>query len=523
MYGNANRRLGHAHRDCIQDRSPSTARREIYQPMDQTVLFRSAENDRSLRGVLVLIVVLSACTVTLLSGCHRGYYRRQADKEAQRLIQEKSCDPRWDNSSDGSVAIDPQSRMFDPFSQDHPPIPPDDPASHALMHCVDGHRGYPHWKSNGDTSYVENPDWRAYLPINENGEVVLSLESAYQMALLHSDALQTARETLYLSALDVSLERFGFDARLFAGYNSFFRVQGEDRAGGQGSFLSSEFGADGGGLRWQKLGITGTQFVVGLANEIIWNFSGPTSRSAASLLDFSIIQPLLQGAGRDRILEALTQAERNLLADVRALDRFRRGFYLNVVTGRNPGTGPRSGFLIVPIGIPGGGAGGYLGLLRQQQQIRIQESNVRQVEYSLAQFREFFARERINSLQVRQFEGSLYDAQETLLTLKTNYQTSLDNFKRTLGIPPDVNVIIEDDLLTRFNFISDEITQQQQKINLLRATAGAALNRVDELCPPSIEAAVRAGLPLVAGFAGPYRATDSLFGRSRTDHQGFGR
>ena len=152
--------------------------------------------------LLVLVVILDICAMV---GCHRSYYRRQADAEAARLVQQKACDPRWD-IPDGDISIDPMSRMFDPFSSDHPPIPPDDPFSHQLMHCVDEKPGYPHWHANGDTDYVSNPDWKAYLPVNERGQLVLNLDRAFRLALLHSPEYQEQRETLYRSALNVSLE-----------------------------------------------------------------------------------------------------------------------------------------------------------------------------------------------------------------------------------------------------------------------------------------------------------------------------
>ena len=110
-----------------------------------------------------------------IAGCHRGFYRRQADAEAARLIDEKNNDPRWDTAT-GDITIDPQSRMFNPFSQDHPPMPQDDSASHQLMHTVDGRPGYPQWHANGITNFAENPEWLAYLPQNQNGEVVIDLE-----------------------------------------------------------------------------------------------------------------------------------------------------------------------------------------------------------------------------------------------------------------------------------------------------------------------------------------------------------
>ena len=177
------------------------------------------------------LAIVMLVTVAFVSGCHRSYYRRQADAEAQRLIREKSFDPRWNTSQDGGIDIDPMSRMFDPFSSDHPPLPPDDPSSHQLMHRINGHRGYPHWHANGDTNFVENPEWESYLPVNENGQVVLDLATAYQLAQIHSPDLQAQRETLYLSALDVSLERFGFDSQLFSGFNSFLTGEGGFRGG----------------------------------------------------------------------------------------------------------------------------------------------------------------------------------------------------------------------------------------------------------------------------------------------------
>lgn len=415
--------------------------------------------------LLLAVVLVNLCAIV---GCHRSYYRRQADAEAQRLILEKSFDPRW-NGASGDIAIDPQSRMFDPFSQDHPPIPPDDASSHQLMHCVDGKEGYPQWHANGDTNYVENPQWKAYLPINEQGQVVLNLERAFQLALINSPEYQRQRESLYLSALDVSLQRFGFDTQLFVGNDTTITaVPGFTDT--TNSFNST--------LR--RLGTTGANFAVGLANTILFNFNSGGTQSASSLVDFSVIQPLLRGAGRDRIMESLTQSERDLLANIRQLERFRRGFYLDVAVGRNPGINVNSNLLNLP-GVASSQAGGFLGLLQQQQRIRNQELNVRQLEASLEQFREFFERERFDAVQLKRFESSFYNQQRNLLTQKTSYQDQLDRFKFDLGLPPDLNVIIEDSFLDQFKLISDEVNDQLIAIQDLREDLGAALNDIDDL------------------------------------------
>ena len=430
----------------------------------------------AINSLMILIILVSIVTIT---GCHRSYYRRQADAEVNRLITQKTSDPRW-NTIKGDIEIDSRSRMHDPFSQDHPPIPSDDPSSHQLMRCVDEKPGYPHWHSNGDISEVENPLWKSYLPVNEKGQVSVSLERAYQLALLHSPDLQTQYETLYESALDVSLERFGFDGQLFGGFNSFFTTQGRLFPGGSQSNLSAALGANSEGINFQRLGITGSNFMVGLANTILFNFSGNDTQTANSILDFSLVQPLLQNAGRSRILEALTQSERTLLANVRQLERFKRGFYLQIAIGRNPGAGPNLGGNF--LGTPGSGginAGGFLGLLEQQQQIRNQEFNVRQLETVLIQFVEYAEVGLLTQVQLKLFQASFYTQQRVLLDAKTNYQTSLDDFKALLGLPPDLDVVIDDSFLDRFNLVSNEINDRLISIGSFRQDAGNQLSKLD--------------------------------------------
>jgi len=427
-----------------------------------------ASRNRSI--ALAILVFVCSTQLLLIAGCHRGFYRRQADAEAKRLITEKT-DSRW-SSATGDIEINPLSRMFDPFSADHPPIPPDDPASHKFLHEVDQKPGYPHWHANGDINQVENPVWQSYLPVNEDGVVVLSLSDAYQLALIHSTDLQEQREELYLSALEVSIQRFGFDSQLFTGFNSFFNSAGplQSPTGESSTNITSSLGANGEGFSLNRMGITGANFVVGLANTIMWEFSGNNTQSASSLINFSIIQPLLRDAGRQRILESLTQSERILLANVRQLERFRRGFYLEIATGRSAGAGPSqaSGAFLASPGLAGSNVGGYLGLLQQKQIINNLEFSVAQFESLLKQFRELFERDRIDKLQVAQFESSVYGQQQSLLNAQIAYQNSLDSFKILIGLPPHVEVEIEDPFLDGFKIIDDGFTERLESIKVLR-------------------------------------------------------
>ena len=77
-------------------------------------------------GICLLSVVVGAV------GCHREHYRRQADRDAYRLIEEKVNDPRWALPR-VDISVDPRSRMFDPFDPDHEPMPVDDHLLGALQ------------------------------------------------------------------------------------------------------------------------------------------------------------------------------------------------------------------------------------------------------------------------------------------------------------------------------------------------------------------------------------------------------
>ena len=76
---------------------------------------------------LTLIALVAAALFA--PGCNRAHYRRQADWDAYNLIREKSNHPHW-QLDNYSIAVDPRSRMFDPFCADCPPMPTDDPTAH---------------------------------------------------------------------------------------------------------------------------------------------------------------------------------------------------------------------------------------------------------------------------------------------------------------------------------------------------------------------------------------------------------
>lgn len=433
--------------------------------------FRSSDlvlQDRALwllarRVWRILPLWAALLSAALPAGCSREHYRQQADREVGDLLQ---CANQQAGTEvrDYGVYPDPKSRYFDPYDPDRPPMPPDDPAAHGLMQCVDGKKGWAGWhRDYGTSPFVENPCWEQYLPRDEEGEVALDQCSAFQLALLHSRDYQSQIEELYLSALDVTLERFAFDAQFFGGNSTLYTSQGRLRGGGESSD-TLETNSD---LEVRKFTTTGGQLVAGVANSLVWQFSGPNQYSANTVLDFSLVQPLLRGAGRAIALEGLTQSERDLLANVRQFDRWRRGFYLQVVVGRDPGPGPSDSGLTIGSLDPGGmgSVGGLLGLLELQQQIRNREMNVVSLRTSVERLDIAFRNNQLqNGFQVVLAQQRLLEAEASLLSLQTAYQTRLDTFKLLLGLPPGLGVRIADTQLNRFQFIAPALTETEYQI-----------------------------------------------------------
>ncbi len=459
----------------------------------------------SLVGFLALGLLLLSTT-----GCRRGFYRRQADREVYGLV-DCAADATGMTPGQFTIEPDPQSRMFDPNCPDRPPMPPDDPTSHQLMHCVDCKPGWPCWHCWGETPHVENPEWMLYLPHDENGQVVIDRPEAMRLALQNSREYQQELENLYLSALNVTFQRFQLDAQFFGGNSTFFTADGPARNKSRGSLLTVDNDNNIQKLRMQKLLAGGGELVVGMANSLVWQFAGPDTYAANTLLDFSLVQPLLRGAGRAVVLERLTDSERALLANIRQMERFQRGFYAQIVAGRDAGSGPVPGSESSPSGpgidtgsirgSGGSGAGGYLGLLEDWVLIRNQKSNVVGLRESLERLEELHAAGRITATQVGLTRQSLYDAQSNLIRITAGYQTALDAYKITLGLPPQIDIRIEDDLLARFDLINPALLELQDEMTLL-------LGRFSELTDATADQVVRP-LKDPAETAAFYQSTDN--------------
>ncbi len=91
-----------------------------------------------------------AALVGFQVGCTREFFREWANQDVSEAVFEKSRDPRW-RMDIFSIEPPALSRFADPYDQDVPPAPPDDPAAEALSPV-------PQW-----------PDNRLMIPVEGTG------------------------------------------------------------------------------------------------------------------------------------------------------------------------------------------------------------------------------------------------------------------------------------------------------------------------------------------------------------------
>ena len=391
-------------------------------------------------------LVLWILATGLPIGCTREYYRRDADSETYQILAEKTDDPDWAIPRT-SIDPPPQSRLFDPFNPDYPPLPPDDPAAHGYMHCVDGMKGYKRWAQDGLAPWIEDPGWRNYLELSEDGSLALSPTRAVQLGLLDSRQYQTQLENLYLSALALTLERFEFDLQWFGRNSTFYDHVGENaRRRGPASERNnlttlSNFG-------FSRAFSTGGQLLVDFANTFVWEFTGTNTHSASSNIAIGLMQPLLRGAGREVRLESLTQAERDVLYAVRDFARFRKQFYFDIVAG----------------------SGGFLSLLFQLQGIRNLEANLVSLEQNLREHEALAEANIVSRIQVDQVFQSYQAGQLALIQAQNDLETALDTYKIGLGLPPALPARLDDSLLNPFQLTDPALNALQGEVDQFLAS-----------------------------------------------------
>lgn len=441
----------------------------------------------------------------LAPGCTRRFFRQDADCEVASLLEEKGNPELWP-LIDYWIYPHPYARFADlTGNPDYPPMPPDDPAAWELSPKPQkpkwvaelGGLGYLDLLTQYDAANRElqklspvpqgipsaiasiinqNPDARAPKPTADEKPLIavgspkwdrkrpflVNLEQCLELAVINSREFQTRRENLYLTALPVTLQRFNFLPQFLA----------TQEAVRQWSTANSPYGKTNNGQINSNVGFTqlfptGALLLLRIANQTVIDFSsnkGPTLSQSTAALDLT--QPFLRGGGLAVTLEPLTQAERDLLYEVRSFNRFSREFFVNIAGGDSITIGSAGAISGLDLSLRGVARNvGYYPTLRQLMTVQVERSNVESLESLFKFFQAFAEGGGFSKLQVDQVEQQLNTARLTLLQAEINYQDSLDQFKLQLGLPTDLPIELD---LAALEPITKQIRGYQKLESLFR-------------------------------------------------------
>ena len=380
--------------------------------------------------------VLGIAIILGLAGCSPEQYKAEADKEVYQII-----DSKWQGDF--------------------------------------GH------KSNyiiSDSNIPPSPnDIRIERAVPASGAI--SLARAVAIATAYNRDYQRQKEQLYLRALDLTLARHQFARQWFGTVDAKYIRDSED-----GRVASDA------GVGFQQLLADGAMISIDIAMDWTRFLTGDPRTSLASILSARASQPLLRGRGRQVVQENLTQAEREVLYQIRSFNRYRKDFVVSI-------------------------ADDYYRVLELKASVtnaensyyRLVESRKRlEIEAEAGQARPF---------DVDEAEQQALNAENRWVQAQQSYERTLDEFKVTLSLPPDAEIELDENELKALEeigiiepgYILDEAVETAflRRLDLTNSS-----DRIDDAARKVMVAADGLGVELnLVGSAGAGSTPETDFDR----------
>ncbi|MDP6954620.1 MAG: TolC family protein, partial [Planctomycetota bacterium] len=244
----------------------------------------------------------------------------------------------------------------------------------------------------------------------------LSLVNILEIAALNSRDYQSQKEQLYLEALDLTLERWRYASRPFATLTA-----AADGASGGDDSVSVD-----GELGFTRLLGSGASIVASIGTDLFRIVSSGDGWDAITDISLSITQPLLRGAGRAIAREPLTQAERDLIYQVRAFERYRRTFAVET-------------------------AQRFYDLLEAIDELHNEEGNYDNLTALRTRNEALAAAGRLSDIEADQAHQDELRSETRLISLRAALQRQRDQFNLFLGLPVGTQLDLDQEEFTRLN------------------------------------------------------------------------
>jgi outer membrane protein TolC len=229
-----------------------------------------------------------------LSGCGSQFHKKRADKEVFGILGKKTN--KIPNSGTDLLSITP------PGTLDLAKLEKNLTTEEFL----------------GDRAHIEK------------GARKLSLADALSLAVSRNRIYLGEKETVYLTALDLTLTRQQFSPILAGTGNT--RLDSNRVESSVNTFINNSTLTSTGNLNLTALQRTGTRIATDLTTDFVKFLTGNLRSVSDSSLAVTVAQPLLSGAGYLAASEALTQGERNVLYSIRDFTQYRKSFAVDVAS-----------------------------------------------------------------------------------------------------------------------------------------------------------------------------------------------
>ena len=242
---------------------------------------------------------------------------------------------------------------------------------------------------------------------------LLSLADALAIAMANSRSYQTQKEALFIQALGLTevQKDFNWDYSAFAAAGTSAT---KFKDGSVETF--GDNGMDAGvGASMTRILASGATVTLGFSQNLLRYFTNPDTSDANNALSLNIVQPLLNGFGPLVTKEPLRQAERNMVYAVRDFKRYQQDFVIEISSQ-------------------------YYATLRSLDQLDNERKNYESTISNRQQTESYAKAGRIADFEAAQARQSELNAADRWTLSRANYQSSLDNFRFTLGLPIDLNV-----------------------------------------------------------------------------------
>jgi outer membrane protein TolC len=301
----------------------------------------------------------------------------------------------------------------------------------------------------------------------------LTLVQCLEIAAENSRSYRTQEEALYLSALDLTLERWRYQVHEVGVLGAAVAGTGD----------TAEVATASGDLSLSKVLGTGAVVIGNIGLDFTRSLTTGDSWNPIGHMGLAITQPLLRGAGAKIALEPLTQAQRDLVYAVRDFERYRRTFAFDVATR-------------------------FYALIEQQDSVSNQEKNYENLQKLSDRNAALAEAGRLDDVQAGQARQDELRSRDTLLQARSRLEFDKDAFKVFLGLPPETELAFDAGELDRLaeQDLSPIDLDETRAIDLALATRLDHLNVVDEdddaLRHVAVaEDALRAGLSLSAAWS----------------------